>query len=215
MTDALIRQHIVDELEFEPSIDAANIGVAVENGIVTLTGHLPHFAQKQAIETIVWKVKGVRGLAEEIQVGPGHGHPDADAALARRLADLLSWNSVVPAERIHVQVEKGWVTLTGQVEWRYQRVAAADAAATLHGVVGIENRIEVEPALSSDDIRHRIERALQRNAEIDTDAVTIEVHENTVTLEGNVRTWRQRKEIERAAWSAPGVKAVVDHLMVY
>ena len=214
MTDSMIRQHIIDELEFEPSIDAANIGVSVEDGVVTLTGHVPHFAQKAAIEAVVWKVKGVRGMAEEIQVGAGHGHPEEDAAIAKRIADLLSWSTVVPADKIHVQVEKGWVTLTGHVEWRYQRVAAADAAATLAGVIGIENKIEVEPALSAEDIRHRIERALSRNVDIDTDAVKIEVHESTVTLDGNVKTWRQRKEIERAAWSAPGVKAVVDRLMV-
>lgn len=214
MQDSELRQHIIDALEYEPMIDAANIGVSVDQKVVTLTGHVPNYAQKSMIESVVWGVKGVKGLAEEIQVRAGDHRATDDEEIAKRIVNTIEWNAIVPDDAVHVRVEKGWVTLTGKVEWRYQREAVANSAAILAGVHGISNLIEVAPSVIADDVKKRIEAALRRHAEIDADAVRVEVHGSTVTLEGNVRAWRERSEIERAAWAVPGVKSVVDHISI-
>jgi osmotically-inducible protein OsmY len=214
MNDAELRQHVIDALEFEPMIDAANIGVIVDRNVVTLTGHVPNYAQKSIIESVVWKVKGVKGLAEEIEVRSGNQLRATDEEIAKRIIDTIQWNTVIPDDAIHVRVEHGCVTLTGKVEWRYQREAAQNAAATLHGVKGISNLIEIAPNVIAADVKQKIENALKRHADVDAQAIRVEVHDNTVTLEGDVNAWRERSEIERAAWAVPGVKAVVDHINI-
>jgi osmotically-inducible protein OsmY len=214
MNDAELRQHVIDALEFDPLIDAADIGVIVDHNVVTLTGHVPNYAQKSAIESLVWNVKGVKGLAEEIEVHSGDQLLSSDEEIARRIINNIQWSTVIPDNAIHVRVEHGWVTLTGRVEWRYQREAAANAAATLHGVRGISNLIDVAPTVIAADIKHRIESALKRHADVDAQSIRVEVHDNTVTLEGEVNAWRERSEIEHAAWAVPGVKAVVDHINI-
>lgn len=214
MTDKYLRQIIVDELEFEPSFDAANIGVAVDNGVVTLTGHVASYAAKIAAERAVERVKGVRAIAENIQVRyPGHKQT-ADDEIAERAVAILGWNVQVPKDSVKVKVEKGWIELTGDVNWHYQRVAAKSAVLELSGVVGVTNLIEVRPKVAPGDVKQKILDALKRQAELEADAIRVDVTDGKVVLEGNVKGWYERGVAERAAWSAPGVKAVQDHLAI-
>ena len=214
MTDKTLRQTIVDELDFEPSVDAANIGVAVDNGVVTLTGHVASYAEKIAAERAVERVKGVRAIAENIEVRyPGHKQT-ADDEIAERALSILGWNVQVPKDSVKLKVEKGWIELTGDVNWQYQRVAAESAVRELSGVVGVTNLIEVRPKVAPRDVRQKILDALKRHAELEADAIRVDVIEGKVVLEGNVKAWYERGIAERAAWSAPGVKAVQDNLSI-
>jgi osmotically-inducible protein OsmY len=214
MSDMTLKQDILDELEFEPSIDAADIGVAVENGTVTLSGHVRSYSERQAAEDAVKRVKGVRAIAQEIEVRPVGTAVTADDEIAKRIVRLLDWNTSVPAGTVQVRVSKGWVTLTGKVEWNYQRQAAAKAVHNLPGVSGIRNLIEILPAVSSTDVRSRIEGALKRDAELEAMSIRVQVKDNAVTLDGKVHSWSERRAAERAAWSARGVKTVTDNLVV-
>lgn len=212
MQDTQLRQDIVDELEFEPSLDAADIGVAVDSGIVTLTGHVRTYAEKTIAEDVVRRVKGVKGIAEEIEVRPAGSHLTADDEIAKRIINLFTWHTSIPRDGIQVKVQKGWVTLTGKAEWQYQKNAAADAVRGLTGVVGISNMIEVKPRVTVTDIQKRIEDAFKRDAELEAHAIRVNVVNGKVTLEGKVHAWSERQAAERAAWSAPGVKSVDDRI---
>lgn len=214
MNDSTLRQDILDELEFEPSIDANDIGVAVEDGIVTLSGHVPNYSQKQAVERAVARVKGVRGIAEEIEVRYPGGAGMADDEIARRVVNTLKWSTLFPEDRVQVTVQDGWVTLTGRLDWNYQKVGAADAIRDLKGVVGISNMIELAPRVSPDDVKRRIEDALKRNAAVEAGGIRVDVTGNTVTLKGTVKAWSERRIAEQAAWATPGVTTVHDHLTV-
>jgi len=212
MTDKYLRQLVLDELDFEPSVDAANIGVAVEKGIVTLSGHVHSYAEKMAAERAVQRVKGVRGIAEEIQVRYPEEKRTADDQIAQRALSIMSWDAQLPSGAVKVKVEKGWVTLTGAVEWFYQKNAAAAAVRKLSGVVGVSNQIEVKPRIQTADVKQKILAALERNADVEANAVRIAVEGDTVKLEGKVKAWYERDLVERAAWSVPGVRLVEDHL---
>ncbi|MCH6205386.1 BON domain-containing protein [Brucella ciceri] len=215
MNDGTLRQDIIDELDFEPSIDAADIGVAVENGVVTLTGHVPTYAQKVTIEDVVRRVKGVRGIAEEIEVRPLGANHTADDEIAKRAINTINWNTSVPDNAVQVKVQKGWLTLTGMVEWQYQKTAASNAVRDLSGVVGVTNRIDIKQRASAYDVKKRIEDALKRNAEIEAQSISVNVLDGgKVRLEGRVHTWSERSAAERAAWSAAGVNTVEDRITV-
>lgn len=215
MNDGTLRQDIVDELDFEPSIDAANIGVAVENAIVTLTGHVPTYTQKMTVENVVRRVKGVKGIAEEIEVRPFGSNRTADDEIAKRAVNTLSWNTSVPDGAVQVKVQKGWLTLTGTVDWQYQKNAAAEAMADLAGVTGVTNQIQIRPRPSAFDVKKRIEDALKRNAEVEAQAIRVNVIDGgKVRLEGKVHAWSERTAAERAAWSAPGVTVVEDRITI-
>lgn len=215
MNDKILRQNIIDELEFEPSIEAANIGVAAENGVVTLIGHVPTFAQKNKIADVVCRVKGVRGLAQEIEVRPRGEHRTADDEVAKRALSVIRWNTVIPEGAVLVKVQGGLVTLTGKVEWNYQRNAAVEAVRGLSGVIEVYNKIEVLPVPTAFDVKKRIEDALKRATEVEAKSITVDVDGfGKVKLEGRVNAWSERKAAERAAWSAPGVKIVDDQIVV-
>ena len=214
MNDIHLRQNILDELEFEPSIDAADIGVTADNGIVTLTGHVRTYAEKEAAERVVRRVKGVRGIAAEIEVRIFGPKETDDDDIARRAVRMLDWNVSVPKDSVQVRVLKGWVTLRGEVEWQYQKNAAYDAVRALGGVVGVSNLVELAPRLSAVDVKKRIEEAFQRDAEVEAEAIRIDVQGRKVTLSGKVKTWSERRAAERAAWSAPGISTLEDHLTV-
>jgi osmotically-inducible protein OsmY len=215
MTDSSLRQDIIDELDFEPSIDAADIGVAVENGIVTLTGHVPTYSQKVTVEDVVRRVKGVKGIAEEIEVRPVGSNRTADDEIAKRAVNTLGWNTSIPSGTVQVKVQKGWVTLTGKVEWFYQKNAAANAVRDLAGVVGVTNQIEIKQHASATDVKKRIEDALKRYAEVEAQAIRVDVLDGgKVRLDGKVHAWSERSAAERAAWPAPGVTTVEDRIAI-
>ena len=214
MTDKTLRQTIVDELDFEPSVDAASIGVAVDNGVVTLSGHVTSYAEKIAAERAVERVTGVKAIAENIEVRyPGHKQT-ADDEIAERAVAILGWNVQVPKDSVDVKVEKGWIELTGDVHWQYQRVAAESAVRELSGVVGVSNLIQVRPMVAARDVKQKILDALKRHAELESDAIRVDVMDGEVVLKGNVKAWYERGIAEHAAWSAPGVKSVQDHLAI-
>jgi osmotically-inducible protein OsmY len=214
MSDVSLRQNVLDELEFDPSVDAAKIGVVVDKGVVTLTGHVGSYAEKVAAERIVQRVIGVRGIAEEIEVRYPSEKKDNDDEIAGRAAKILDWDATIPPDKVKVKVEKGWVTLNGEVEWQYQRVAAEMAVRKLSGVLGVTNIIAVRPRVDAANVKHRIEEALKRNAELEAGGIRVAVAGGKVTLEGKVRAWHERGVAERAAWAAPGVNAVEDRLIV-
>jgi osmotically-inducible protein OsmY len=214
MTDITLRQDILDELEFEPSIDAAHIGVAVEDGIVTLTGHVSSYWEKTTAENVVRRVKGVKAIAEEIEVRLIGQKGTADDEIAKRAINAISWNVSIPRDKVQVKVQDGWITLTGKLEWQYQKNAAAEAVRGLAGVVGVANQIEITPRASVSDIKRRIEDALKRDAETEAQAIRVNVLNGKVTLEGMVRAWSERQAADRAAWSSPGVKTVEDRISI-
>jgi osmotically-inducible protein OsmY len=212
MEDKVLRQFIIDELDFEPSIDAAHIGVAVENGVVTLTGHVASYVEKLAAEHAVQRIKGVKAIAEEIEVRYPEQPKRSDDEIAQRALNILQWSVQVPPDSIHLKVQKGWVTLTGNVEWQFQRLAAESAVRKLTGILGVTNLIEIKPHVAASDIHQKIMAALKRNAEVEADSIRVVVDNDKVTLEGKVKAWYERALAERAAWSAPGVKSVDDRL---
>jgi osmotically-inducible protein OsmY len=212
MSDMNLRQDIVDELDFDPSIDSANIGVAVTHGVVTLSGHVNSYAEKIAAEKAAQRVKGVRAIAQEIVVRYASDKKTADDQIAERALSSIAWDARIPANDIKVKVAQGWVTLTGNVHWYYQCAAAESAVRRLSGVVGVTNLIEVKPKTQPQDVRAKIIEALKRNAEVEADSIRVIVHDDKVTLEGKVKAWYERGVAERAAWSVPGVAAVEDHL---
>ena len=213
MDDKTLRQNILDELEFEPSIDAAHIGLAVDNGVVTLTGHVSSYEEKLVAERAVRRVRGVKAIAQEIQVRYHYQLKTDDDEIARRAADVLAWN-LVPADSIQVTVEKGWVVLSGKVDWQYQKIAAESAVSKLAGVSGVTNLIELNPQTQPKDVQYKIAAALHRNAQIVAKNIKVSVEDGKVRLDGKVRSWRERDIAETAAWSAPGITRVEDNLSV-
>jgi osmotically-inducible protein OsmY len=214
MKDSKLKQDVIDEIEFEPSIDANDIGVAVEDGVVTLSGHVPNYSQKLAIEKAVARVKGVRGIAQELQVRYPGSVSTADDEVAKRVINTLKWHSSVPDEGIQVKVQDGWVTLSGRVDWNYQKIGAADAIRHLHGVTGVSNLIELVPHVTPSNVKQTIENALKRNAELEAERIKVTVDGGKVTLEGTVKAWSERIVAEDAAWAMAGVTSVDDRLSV-
>lgn len=215
MNDRELRQNVIDELDFEPSIDSTDIGVAAENGVITLSGHVPSYAQKMAAERAAWRVKGVKAIAEEIKVRiPGDKQHDDDE-IAQRSVDILAWNSLIPRDALHVRVQNGFVTLSGQLDWNFQRKAAEADIRKLTGVAGVINEITLKPAIQAVDVKQRITDALKRHAEVEASHIKVEVRDgDTVSLEGEVDNWDERQAVVNAAWSAPGVRSVDDRLRI-
>jgi osmotically-inducible protein OsmY len=214
MNDKVLRQNIFDELEFEPSVNAAQIGVAVDEGVVTLTGHVASYAEKIAAERAVQRVKGVAAIAEEISVRYIGSNVPSDDELAKRVLNILAWDALLPADAVKVKVEKGWVTLSGALNWQFERKDAEKCVRKLHGVVGVTNLIDLKAGVQADGVKKRIESAFKRNAELDAAKIRVEVNNDKVTLEGNVHAWNERFAAESAAWAVPGVSSVIDHLRV-
>lgn len=209
-----LRQHVLDELDWEPTIDATNVGVAVNDGIVTLSGHVPSYAQKRIAERAVLRVAGVKGIADEIDVQLSTQHERSDAELAKAAVQAIEWNTQVPDDAVKIKVDSGWITLDGTVDWNYQRKQAERAVRHLIGVRGISNLIRVNPEATPSDVRQKIKNALERRADEEAERITVKVDGSTVTLEGTVHSWAEREDIEDAAWSAPGITEVENNLKV-
>ncbi len=214
MTDLLLKQEILDELDWEPSVDAAHIGVTVHDGVVTLTGHVPTFAQKLAAERAAKRIKGVRAVAEEIEVRLPSDHKIDDEDIAKRALDSLAWRVGVPDEGVQVLVQRGWITLRGEVDWQFQRKAAENAVRLLAGVTGVSNQISLKPSDQPGDLKRRIESALARNALNEAGDLRVTLAGGRVTLEGTVHSWHDRRLVEDAVWAAPGVSAVDDRIQI-
>lgn len=213
MSDLQLRQDVVDELEYEPSIDAAHVGVAVEKGVVTLTGHVARYAEKQAAIAAVRRIKGVRAIADEIEVRY-IDKKTSDDEIAKRAIDILDWDAMVPSGSIQVVVRDGWVTLTGSVDWYYQKKQAEEDIRKLSGVRGVTNTVEIKPSVQAEDVKQKIEEALKRHTEIEANAIRVNVHERSkVVLEGKVGSWEERHAVENTAWSAPGVTSVENRMI--
>jgi len=214
MTDLELQDQVRDALDWEPSVDARGIDVAVEEGVVMLWGHARSHAEKLEAERAASRVAGVRGVANDLVVEPEDGLEPTDTALERAAADALAWHALVPHERVRVSVTNGRVTLNGSVEWQFQREAAAKAVSSLIGVRAVVNNIIIEPAAQASDIQQKIEDAFDRSAQIDARRIRVTAAAGKVVLSGTVRSWAERREAERAAWAAPGVTQVEDRLTV-
>lgn len=213
-TDFELQRDVLDELAFEPSVDAAEIGVSVENGVVILNGAVKSLNEKWAVERAAQRVKGVAALTDGLIVKLAGDSCRSDSDIARAALNALDWNPAVPCKQVKIVVEHGWITLEGTVDFRFQRDAAEMAVTHLRGVRGVSNLLTVQPQISSADIKAQIESALERAAQVDAEKIKVVTTGSTITLKGEVRTWAERKEAERAAWAAPGVSQVYNELRI-
>lgn len=214
MTNRELKEQILNALDWEPSIDAGEIDVAVDESVVTLSGRVGSYAQKLAAERATLGVYGVKGVANDLEVVLAPVHVRTDTDIAQAALEALKWNAVVPRDRVTVAVSNGWVTLNGTLDWQYQKDAAERTVRNLTGVRRVTNDIVIKPCVSTTDVQAKIEEAFRRSAEIDARRVSVVAQNGQVTLTGNVHSWTERQEATRAAWSAPGVTQVIDHLAV-
>ncbi|MGE5244576.1 MAG: BON domain-containing protein [Betaproteobacteria bacterium] len=213
-TDRQLQEEVLQALEWEPGVDAADVGVSVDDGVVTLRGEVGTLREKWLAERTTRHVFGVRAVANDLTVAPDEKTARADPAIAQAVANALEWDSAIPDGSVKATVRNGWVTLNGTVAWQYQKAAADRAVQHLYGVKGVNNSIVVKPHVAPGDVRAKIENAFKRSAEVDAERVKVETHDGTVVLRGTVHSLIERDEAERAAWAAPGVTRVEDHLVV-
>lgn len=211
-TDTQLQQDVMAELKWEPAVHAAQIGVQAKDGVVTLTGEVSSYVEKWNAERAAQRVAGVRALAVEMLVKLSELGKRTDADIARSVENVLSLTNSVPPAAVSVMVENGWLTLSGDVEWQYQRQDAADSVRHILGVTGVSNQISIKPAILAQVVKADIEAALKRRAVYDASTIAVDVHDADVTLTGTIHNWAERDLATRAAWGTAGVRHVVDQL---
>jgi osmotically-inducible protein OsmY len=214
MSDLELKKSVESELNWEPSINPAEIGVAAKDGIVTLTGRIPSYWEKVTAERAAMRVAGVKAVVNQLEVRLPSSSERTDEDIARAALDALKWSVLIPPDHVKVKVSKGWVTLEGIVDWQFQKTAAEKAVRKLFGVLGVTNFVEVKASVSKSEVKAAIESALKRSAEVDANQIKVETDGDKVILRGSVRSWFEREEAERAAWRAPGVRSVDNRILI-
>jgi osmotically-inducible protein OsmY len=213
-TDEQIQRDVLAELKWEPRVKPNEIGVMVKDGVVTLTGTVDSYAKRWAAEEAAHRVRGVKAVANEVEVRLPGATERTDTELAQAVVRALQEDAFIPVDKLDVTVSKGYVTLKGEVEWQFQKADAARVVRRLTGVKGVINSIAVKPRLAPDELKDRIEKALIRSAETDAKRITVEVQGSKVILKGTVRSWAEKEEAERVAWSAAGVTEVDNQISI-
>ncbi len=214
MTDQSLKQSVLDELAWDPSVTEAHIGVTARDGVVTLMGHVASYAERCAVEHAVSRVSGVRAIAEELEIHYLYDFDHGDEDIARQALNVLAWDLSVPKDKVKVKVEKGWITLSGDVNWYYQKHAAEMDVRKLLGVMGLSNQITIKPGVQASDVRKKIKAAFERNAEFEAKNIAVSIDGGEVTLSGKVDSYYERTLAENTAWSAPGVTQVHDLITI-
>ena len=212
--DSQLQRDLFEEMRWDPQLRDCEIGVAVRDGVVTLSGAVSTYAKKLAAERATERVSGVRAVADDLVVNFAGSLRRTDTEIAHAAVNALAWNTEVPDEKVTIKVDNGWITLEGSVPWRFHADAAERAVRYLMGVKGVTNMLLVVPSVSAIDVRVKIEQALKRSADIDSKRISVEALDGKVTLKGTVRSWTERRDAESAAWAAPGVKQVEDNILV-
>lgn len=206
--------HVMEKLEFEPEINPSNVAISVDEGIVTVRGFVCSFHEKNAVERAINSISGVKGVANELTVSPEEAYRRNDTDIAKAVLETLKWNVSVPNEQIKIAVKDGRVTLSGDVNWWYQRKSAEDCILNLIGVIDVNNHIHVKPQIEAEDVKEKILNEFERNVQLDMDHIQVTTHDGQVTLMGSVHSWNESKEAERASWSVPGVNYVDNQLRI-
>ncbi len=212
--DSALKKTVLEELSWEPSVNSAHIGVAAHDGVITLTGHVEKYSDKHAAEVAAGRVKGVKAIAEQIEVRFPYSIKKSDEDIANAVINRMAWNAQIPAGKIMVKVEQGWVTLSGKVDWYYQKISAENDIRHLLGVAGVSNMISITPTASASDISNNIDHALNRSWFFNDDDVSVSAIGGKVHLTGTADSWHDRHEAEITAWSAPGVTSVQNDIRV-
>lgn len=212
--DDRLQKAVLAELKWEPSITSAHIGVTAENGTVTLTGHVESYGQKHAAEMATGRVRGVKAIAEEIEVRLPFGIKRDDADIASAAVDRLSWDARTPRDAVKVKVEKGWMTLSGQVDWNFQKDAAEREVRNLLGVLGVSNDIKIKSLVDTTHLRVDIQHALNRSIFFGPEKVHVTAEDGNVTLTGTVDSWQEKRTASTTAWAAPGATSVDNKLLI-
>jgi osmotically-inducible protein OsmY len=213
-SDMQLQSDVLDELNWDPAVNAAQIRVEVKDGLVTLAGRVEHYAEKWEAEWAAKRVSGVKALAVEIRVEPTRFRELTDADIARAAENALKWHAHVPQGRIKVTVQKGWITLEGEVEKQFERETARQVVLHLAGVTGVSNQIVLKPTVEPTEVKEKIEAAFKRSAMVDAKRITVKAEGGKVILTGTVSTWEEYQDAERAAWAAPGVREIRNLLKI-
>jgi len=213
-SDSEIERDVREELKWDPDLNADDIAVSVKNGVVTLAGFVPSYSDRLEAEAAAKRVAGVLAVANDLEVRLPAIDQRPDPDIARDAVAALKAELPISYDRIKVIVKDGWITLEGAVEWQYQKTTAESAVRKVKGVKGVTNVISVKPKIEPSELQRKIMEAFKRNAELDANRITVEANGSEVILKGTVRSWIEREEAERVAWSAPGVTKVEDRIVV-